>query len=66
MREHDDINLELAGETVIVAVFGMGETATDNAARLVEALEQAVEHLGATRTRAARELAPPPPWGRSR
>ena len=37
-----DIFPELAGENVIVAVFGMGETASDNAARLVEALEQAV------------------------
>ena len=26
LRESDDVNLELAGENVIVAVFGMGET----------------------------------------
>ena len=29
MREQDDINLELAGENVIVAVFGMGEPAAE-------------------------------------
>ena len=33
MHERDDINLELAGENVIVAVFGMAETAADRAAR---------------------------------
>lgn len=63
MHEHDDINLELAGETVIVAVFGMGETATGNAARLVEALERAVGRLAAEEVGAARDFAPPPPWG---
>ena len=54
MRERDDINLELAGETVVVAVFGMGETAADNAARLVEALEHAVEQLPVGATPSAR------------
>jgi arginine decarboxylase len=63
MHEHDDVNLELAGETVIVAVFGMGETATRNAARLVDALEHAVGRLGATEREAGRSFAPPPPWG---
>jgi arginine decarboxylase len=63
MREHDDVNLELAGETVIVAVFGMGETATRHAARLVEALEKAVARLGASEREAGRSFVPPPPWG---
>ena len=62
MRERD-IHPELAGENVIVAVFGMGETATDNAARLVEALEQAVTQLPGERDAGGRELMPPPPWG---
>ena len=62
MRERD-IHPELAGENVIVAVFGMGETETDNAARLVEALEQAVKQLPGERDAGGRELMPPPPWG---
>jgi len=62
MRERD-IHPELAGENVIVAVFGMGETETDNAVRLVEALEQAVRQLPGEREAGGRELMPPPPWG---
>ena len=62
MRERD-IHPELAGENVIVAVFGMGETETDNAARLVEALEQAVSQLPGERDAEGRDLIPPPPWG---
>src|SRR5215212_7692110 len=38
MRRRDDINLELAAEAVVVAVFGMGETAHENPDRLVTAL----------------------------
>jgi len=56
-----DIYPELAGENVVVAVFGMGETAGDNAARLVAALEQAVRELPGGEGE-AREFAPPPPW----
>jgi lysine decarboxylase len=63
MHEQDDVNLELAGETVIVAVFGMGETTTRNAARLVEALARAVEQLGADEDYAPGLFTPPPPWG---
>ena len=57
-----DIYPELAGENVVVAVFGMGETAGDNAARLVAALEQAVRELPGGEGE-SREFAPPPPWG---
>jgi arginine decarboxylase len=63
MHERDDVNLELAGETVIVAVFGMGETATGNAARLVEALGRAIEHLGFDDDYVPGLFTPPPPWG---
>jgi arginine decarboxylase len=63
MHDHDDVNLELAGETVIVAVFGMGETATGNAARLVESLSRAVEHLGFDEDFVPGQFTPPPPWG---
>jgi lysine decarboxylase len=63
MHEHDDINLELAGENVIVAVFGMAETASPHATRLVAALEWAVEHLGGVEQETPAEFTPPPPWG---
>jgi arginine decarboxylase len=63
LHEHDDVNLELAGETVIVAVFGMGETATEHAARLVAGLGRAVEHLGGDAERVPGRFTPPPPWG---
>jgi len=64
MHEQDDVNLELAGETVIVAVFGMGETATANAARLVASLERAVERLGSEEDSEPGLFTPPPPWGK--
>jgi arginine decarboxylase len=57
-----DIYPELAGENVVVAVFGMGETAGDNAARLVAALEEAVRALPGGEV-TERDFAPPPPWG---
>jgi arginine decarboxylase len=63
MHDQDDVNLELAGETVVVAVFGMGETATGNAARLVEALGRAIEHLGFDEDHVPGRFTPPPPWG---
>ena len=40
----------------------MGETAGDNAGRLVAALEQSVRELPGDEGE-AREFAPPPPWG---
>lgn len=63
MRERDDINLELAGENLIVAVFGLGGRASERATRLVEALSHAVEQLGVTAERERRTLTPLPPWG---
>jgi arginine decarboxylase len=61
-RERHDINFELAGETVVVAVFGIGEPAAANGRRLVDALSGVLE--GAEdRPQAHREFAPPPPWG---
>jgi lysine decarboxylase len=63
MRKRD-IHPELAGENVIVAVFGMAEAASETATRLVEALEEAVKQLPGERDAAAQELMPPPPWGR--
>jgi lysine decarboxylase len=63
MRERD-IHPELAGENVIVAVFGLAEVASENASRLVAALEEAVQQLPGERDPTAQDLMPPPPWGR--
>jgi arginine decarboxylase len=63
MLELDDINLELFGENVVVAVFGMGERASAQGARLVEALQHAVDRLEPGRRDPRKMFAPPPPWG---
>jgi arginine decarboxylase len=62
-RETDDVNLELAGENVLVAVFGMGEAASVQGQRLVEALAHALERLEPAAEPRPRPLVPPPPWG---
>jgi arginine decarboxylase len=63
LREVDDINVELAAETVVVAAFGMGERAAESGERLVAALRRVVERLGAEDEDPARPFAEPPPWG---
>ena len=63
MREQDDVNLELAGENVIVGVFGMGEPVLETGRRLIAALAHAVEVVAALPPRANEAFAPPPPWG---
>ena len=63
MREKDDVVLELFSENVIVAVFGIGETETASADRLVEALRHAVEQIGPSDLDERRAFAEPPPWG---
>jgi lysine decarboxylase len=63
LLELGDINLELFGENVMVAVFGMGEHAAPQGARLVEALRRAVEQIDPARDRGREQFAPPPPWG---
>jgi arginine decarboxylase len=63
LRERDDINLELFSENVIVAIFGIGESAAASAARLVEALRQVSEAIAPTDLEARRAFAEPPPWG---
>jgi lysine decarboxylase len=63
MREADDINLEMAAETVIVAVFGLGaDVARAEADRLLAALRKAVDSLE-FEEEGGEPLAPPPPWG---
>jgi arginine decarboxylase len=64
VREQDDVHVELAGENVLVAVFGMGERVAAAGERLVAALHRAVDALSAEeRDPAAERFAPPPPWG---
>jgi arginine decarboxylase len=64
LREQDDVHVELAGENVLVSVFGMGEDAGESATRLLGALRNAVDTVAeSSRERAAGAFAPPPPWG---
>jgi arginine decarboxylase len=63
MSEHDDIQVELFSENVIVAVFGMGEKAERTADRLIEGLEHAAAKIGPQDVEARRAFAEPPPWG---
>jgi arginine/lysine/ornithine decarboxylase len=63
LREIDDINLELVGENVLVAVFGMGERGLGEAPRLVAALREAVRRVGLEPEGAKASFAATPPWG---
>jgi lysine decarboxylase len=63
LREVDDIHLELFGENVVVALFGMGERARPRGERLIRALEAALDRLGREPHREQEPFAPPPPWG---
>ncbi len=63
LREIDDINLELYGENVVVAVFGMGERWLGEAERLVQALRVAAARVGTHPNAESLSFAPPPPWG---
>ncbi len=63
LREIDDINLELYGQNVLVAVFGMGERSTPELARFVAALREAVQRVGLDPGGAQASFAAPPPWG---
>jgi lysine decarboxylase len=63
MLRLDDINLELFAENVVVAVFGVGENASESSARLVQALRHVVDELPDADDREGSLFAPPPPWG---
>jgi arginine decarboxylase len=63
VREQDDVNLELFGENVMVAVFGMAEPVAESGRRLVEALRRGLDALAAAGDRQLEPFAPPPPWG---
>ena len=64
LRERHDVIMELAGENVMVAVYGMGEDAGACSERLVSALREVVASLSPS-TQAADAVAftAPPPWG---
>jgi arginine decarboxylase len=63
LREIGDINLELYGQNVIVAVFGMGERRLPEARRLVDALREAADRVGLDPGGEHASFAAPPPWG---
>jgi lysine decarboxylase len=63
LRQSADINLELAGQHVIVAVFGMAEPAAPLVARLVQGLREVAARVGTSDAANAPSFAPPPPWG---
>ena len=63
MREDDDLHTELAGENVVVAVFGMGEPVARTGARLVPALRRAAGRAAARPPREHEAFTRPPPWG---
>jgi arginine/lysine/ornithine decarboxylase len=62
-RELSNVNLELASDTVAVAVFGMGTGTPARARRLVDGLITAVEELEVNPPDKKPEFAVPPPWG---
>jgi arginine decarboxylase len=63
LREIDDINLELYGQNVLVAVFGLGERSLPEADRLVRALRTAAARVGVDPLGSSASFAAPPPWG---
>ena len=64
LREEYDVLMELAGENVMVAVYGMGEDAGAASQRLLAALRGVIEAAGDDDHEFADVgFAPPPPWG---
>jgi lysine decarboxylase len=63
VRERDDLFLELAGENVMVAVFGMAEDVAASGGRLVAALREELSSVPEPDYRLREAFAPPPPWG---
>ena len=62
-RDLANVNLELASDTVAVAVFGMGTGTPARARRLIDGIAAAVNHLESEPPATKPEFAPPPPWG---
>jgi len=62
-RELANVNLELASDTVAVAVFGMATGTPARARRLIDGIAAAVAHLESDPPATKPEFARPPPWG---
>ena len=65
-RELANVNLELASDSVVVAVFGMGTGTVARARRLIDGIRLAVERAGIDPPEVKPEFAPPPPWGETK
>jgi len=63
LRELDDVNLELYGQNVLVAVFGMAERSLVEVDRLVVSLRAAVAEVGVEPSGLRSSFAAAPPWG---
>ncbi len=64
LLENSDINLELSGEHMLVAVFGISEPVDEAGARLLRGLTDALDLISTrVRGRKRRSLGPPPRWG---
>jgi arginine decarboxylase len=63
MHELDDVNVELATDSTVVAVLGMAAPAGPLLERLLDALRHVIAALGEVDHEQARPFAPPPPWG---
>jgi lysine decarboxylase len=63
LREEHDVLMELAGENVMVAVYGMGEDAGAASERLLDGLRAVVEAANEDGGARGIQFAPPPPWG---
>jgi arginine decarboxylase len=63
LREEHDILMELAGENVMVAIFGMAEDVSASGRRLLDGLRDSVAALPGPDHRRREAFAPPPPWG---
>jgi lysine decarboxylase len=66
LRETANINVELAADSVIVAVFGMASGLPTRARRLLDGIETTLGELEAEPPDELPAFAPPPPWGEPR
>ena len=66
LRDLANVHVELAADTVIVAVFGMGTGTPARARRLLDGIETTLIELGVEQPDSIPEFAPPPPWGAPR
>lgn len=64
LRENSGIHLELSGERMVVAVFGMAEPVAESCQRLLRGLEESVDRVSSrVRGRKPRPRGPSPGWG---